>query len=361
MGNSVSHLSLVFMIFYGLLSLGRPGLRLRPSRTALPVMVRTVEREPPSLAPSIEPLSQVAYDLFSPFPPLPFRAPKQQDVFIPIPDNTGLVEDYESLYPPDRWRELVSYVKTSETIEETTQDALSHQFTYLMDERDKEWLDKNNEEARGEGTSAQGAVSVSITVRLSHHTVFSLPDSSFPKLLRTIRLSMSPYRTVRFRALTLPSDPDIQHLPFFAITPAFFKSLYSSESYCKRELTFDHFAQFVIAVQHRLFYLVMSLGRFNLYRLSYQHLWITRREPSKARGGRWAWWLEVIALWAFLVWYGSLVRGCGPWQKGLMYLLVSNVVPSPLHVQVALGPRFLMAFSDRTRLDRSFPLLALHC
>lgn len=28
-----------------------------------------------------------------------------------------------------------------------------------MDERDQEWLDKNNEEARGEGTSAQGAVS----------------------------------------------------------------------------------------------------------------------------------------------------------------------------------------------------------
>lgn len=32
-----------------------------------------------------------------------------------------------------------------------------------MDERDKEWLDKNNEEARGEGTSIQGAVSVSGT------------------------------------------------------------------------------------------------------------------------------------------------------------------------------------------------------
>ena len=30
-----------------------------------------------------------------------------------------------------------------------------------MDERDKEWLDKNNEEARGEGTSAQGALSAS--------------------------------------------------------------------------------------------------------------------------------------------------------------------------------------------------------
>jgi delta8-fatty-acid desaturase len=188
--------------------------------------------------------------------------------------------------------------------------------------------------------------------------VFSLPDTSFPKSLRTIRLSMSPYFTVRSRVLTPPSDPDIQHLPFFAITPAFFKSLYSS--YYKRELTFDRFAQFVIAIQHRLFYLVMSLARFNLYRLSYRHLWITRRDPSKARGGRWAWWLEVIALCAFFVWYGSVIRGCGPWQKCLMYLLVSNLVPSPLHVQVALSPRFSMAFSDRTRLDRSFPLLALH-
>ncbi|KAI9453934.1 enhancer of polycomb-like-domain-containing protein, partial [Russula earlei] len=88
---------------------------------------------------------------------------KQQDAYIPIPDNAGIVEDYESLYPPNRWRDPISYVKTSETIEETTQDSLAHGFTYFMDERDKEWLDKNNEEARGEGTSAQGAVSTSGT------------------------------------------------------------------------------------------------------------------------------------------------------------------------------------------------------
>lgn len=91
------------------------------------------------------------------------KPPKQQDAYIPIPDNAGLVEDYESLYPPNRWRDPVSFLKTSETIEETTQDSLAHGFTYFMDERDKEWLDKNNEEARGEGTSAQGAVSTSGT------------------------------------------------------------------------------------------------------------------------------------------------------------------------------------------------------
>ncbi|KAI0274715.1 delta 8-sphingoloid desaturase protein [Gloeopeniophorella convolvens] len=130
-------------------------------------------------------------------------------------------------------------------------------------------------------------------------------------------------------------DPDVQHLPFFAITPAFFKSLYSS--YYKRELTFDAFSRSVIAVQHRLFYAIMSLARFNLYRLSYHHLWITRNEPSKARGGRWVWWLEVLSICGFLYWYGGVLCGCGSWQKGLMYLLVSNMVPSPLHVQIVLS------------------------
>ncbi|KAI0001949.1 fatty acid/sphingolipid desaturase [Russula vinacea] len=102
-------------------------------------------------------------------------------------------------------------------------------------------------------------------------------------------------------------DPDIQHLPFFAITPAFFKSLYSS--YYKRELTFDRFSRAVITAQHRLLYVIMS----------------------------WAWWLEVFALVGFLFWYGRVLRGCGSWQTGLMYLLVSNMVPSPLHVQIVLS------------------------
>ncbi|ETW87418.1 hypothetical protein HETIRDRAFT_431762 [Heterobasidion irregulare TC 32-1] len=130
-------------------------------------------------------------------------------------------------------------------------------------------------------------------------------------------------------------DPDIQHIPFFAITPAFFKSLYSS--YYKRELTFDRFSHYLIAVQHRLFYLVMSFARFNLYRLSYEHLWTMRNDPIKARGGRWSWWLEVVGLGFWWCWYGNVLKGCGSWQTGLMYLLVSNMVPSPLHVQIVLS------------------------
>jgi enhancer of polycomb-like protein len=46
----------------------------------------------------------------------------------------------------------------SETTEETTQDSLAHGFVYFMNERDKDWFDKNKEEAHGDGTSAQGAI-----------------------------------------------------------------------------------------------------------------------------------------------------------------------------------------------------------
>ncbi|KAI0944834.1 hypothetical protein AcW1_001669 [Taiwanofungus camphoratus] len=79
--------------------------------------------------------------------------------YIPTPDSTGVVDNYEELYPPGRWKDTTTYVKSSDTVEESISHALANGFLYYMDERDKEWLDKKNEEARGEGTSAQGALS----------------------------------------------------------------------------------------------------------------------------------------------------------------------------------------------------------
>ncbi|KAG6917434.1 hypothetical protein DXG01_002520 [Tephrocybe rancida] len=82
----------------------------------------------------------------------------QAPAFIPTPDSTGIVEHYTDLYPPTRWKDPVTYLYTSVTPEESCNNGLASSFTYYMDERDKEWLDKNNEVARGEGTSAQGAL-----------------------------------------------------------------------------------------------------------------------------------------------------------------------------------------------------------
>jgi len=83
--------------------------------------------------------------------------------FIPTPDSTGVVANSDELYPFDKWKDPVTYVCTSQTVEEGIANGIANGFTYYMDERDKEWFDKNNEEARGEGTSAQGAVSASGT------------------------------------------------------------------------------------------------------------------------------------------------------------------------------------------------------
>ena len=83
--------------------------------------------------------------------------------YIPTPDSTGVVSNYEELYPFAKWKDPTSFVSSSATVEEACTGGLADGFTYFMDERDKEWLDKNNEEARGEGTSAQGAVSTTAT------------------------------------------------------------------------------------------------------------------------------------------------------------------------------------------------------
>ena len=79
--------------------------------------------------------------------------------YIPTPDSNGLVDNYEELYPPNHWKDPSTYLRWSSTVEESITNGLNHGFVYYMDECDKEWLDKNNEQARGEGTSAQGAIS----------------------------------------------------------------------------------------------------------------------------------------------------------------------------------------------------------
>ncbi|EJD04084.1 delta 8-sphingoloid desaturase protein [Fomitiporia mediterranea MF3/22] len=130
-------------------------------------------------------------------------------------------------------------------------------------------------------------------------------------------------------------DPDIEHLPFFAISPHFLSSLYSS--YYKRVLPFDFACKLFIRIQHKLFYVVMSLARFNLYRLSCSYLFNARHANVKARGGRWSWWCEIVGILVFWAWYGAVLRGTGSWQNVLKYMLVSHVMTSPLHVQIVLS------------------------
>ena len=60
-------------------------------------------------------------------------------------------------------------------------------------------------------------------------------------------------------------DPDIQHIPFFAITPALFKKGGVWSFYHRRFFHFDAAAKFLLSYQHYLYYPVMCFARWNLY------------------------------------------------------------------------------------------------
>lgn len=123
-------------------------------------------------------------------------------------------------------------------------------------------------------------------------------------------------------------DPDIQHIPFFAITSQFFSNLWST--YYKRIMVFDAASRYLVTIQHKLYYIVLSLARFNLYALSYMHLF-----SSKARHDKF-WAIEAAGIAFYWLYFGSMLHSLG-WKMGIAYMLVSHICASPVHVQIVLS------------------------
>ncbi|KWU43405.1 fatty acid/sphingolipid desaturase, partial [Rhodotorula sp. JG-1b] len=153
-------------------------------------------------------------------------------------------------------------------------------------------------------------------------------------------------------------DPDIQHLPFFAISTRFFESVRST--YYNRLVAFDGFAKFFLPHQHKLYYLIMCFARFNLFALAYTFLltrWPGRRSPLfKLRI------LELVGIAFFWAWFGGIVlRGIDTAAHRWLYVIVTFAVTSPLHVQLSI-PRGSLELLEshphrqlRTTMDISCP------
>lgn len=136
-------------------------------------------------------------------------------------------------------------------------------------------------------------------------------------------------------------DPDIQHMPFFAISAKFLVQESPSgrnkgqvglwSSYYRRVLAYDLPSRLLLTVQHKVYYFVMSLGRFNLYANSYGFL------ALKARRDKW-FWIESTGLLVFWYWFAYLYLGAMPtWSTRIAALMISHIVTSPLHVQIVLS------------------------
>lgn len=109
----------------------------------------------------------------------------------------------------------------------------------------------------------------------------------------------------------------------------------------------DAFASIVLKFQHQLYYFVMSLARFNLYANSYSFLFKRAFESKKARGGKWTFYTEVFAIALFWIWYSAMLISIGNWKIALVSMLISNIVPSPLHVQVRIHTPLIFRDADR--------------
>lgn len=146
-------------------------------------------------------------------------------------------------------------------------------------------------------------------------------------------------------------DPDIQHLPFFAVSVRLFNDVYST--YYDKYLYFDAFAKKVILIQDYLYYPILCFGRFNLYRLSWTHVLM----GLGPRHGKAAWfrYFELAGLSFFFYWFFYLLVWKsipGGWDK-FNYVMISHIATMLVHVQITLS-HFAMSTAD-LGLSESFP------
>lgn len=160
-------------------------------------------------------------------------------------------------------------------------------------------------------------------------------------------------------------DPDIQNVPLFATSPAFFDSI-TSTYYDGFVFPWDAAADVAVLWQKYSYYPIMAVARFNLYILSWGYL-LSKRSHTKGK----MWWTRPtemvgISVYFFLFFYVCLWRSIPTWTSRAIFLLTSHLITMPLHVQITLshwgtstadlGPKETFAQKQlRTTMDVACP------
>ncbi|XP_044464795.1 acyl-lipid (9-3)-desaturase-like [Mangifera indica] len=126
---------------------------------------------------------------------------------------------------------------------------------------------------------------------------------------------------------SLDFDPDLQHMPFFAVSSNFFKSIWSY--FYDRKMNFDSFTRFLISYQHWTFYPVMCFARINLFAQSFLLLLSKRNVPHRRQ--------DFLGLLVFWLWYPLLVSCLPNWGERVMFVVASFAVTGIQHVQFCLN------------------------
>ena len=118
-------------------------------------------------------------------------------------------------------------------------------------------------------------------------------------------------------------------------------------------MSYDVFARSTIRFQHYLYYPILTLGRFNLYRLSWEYL-ILGLGPRKGPAW-WHRWFEIAGQVFFWIWfgYGILYKTIPTAGDRWLFIMVSHMITGILHVQITLS-HFAMSTAD-LGIHESFP------
>jgi len=128
---------------------------------------------------------------------------------------------------------------------------------------------------------------------------------------------------------SIENDPDIQHMPFMAVTEKIFKGSFWS-TYHEKIIKSDLFARTMVSYQHILFLPIMMFARFNLYVQS----WIMIIKDIKLLQYPK---VEVISILLFPVWISYVLSYFNDSNEILIWLVISHAVAGFLHVQICIS------------------------
>jgi delta8-fatty-acid desaturase len=139
---------------------------------------------------------------------------------------------------------------------------------------------------------------------------------------------------------SLECDPDIQHMPVFAVSNKYFGSVYSL--YHRRRMTYDRLARTLVRFQHYTFYPIMAVARINLYLQTLIFLIKAKRVRSRA--------MEFLTLGVFATWLTTLIAQLPVGHK-VPFFFLSHAVAGVIHVQICLSHFSRDVFEGRPEND----------
>ena len=129
---------------------------------------------------------------------------------------------------------------------------------------------------------------------------------------------------------TVDCDPDIAHLPVFALHTQMFEGLFNK--YHGRVMEFDWAARNIfVPYQHYWYYPIMAFARWNLYIQSVLFL----SNSNDGHAGRTK--LDLMALIGFFCWMPALALQLPTWLETVAFVLLSHAVAGLLNVQITLS------------------------